>query len=371
MFNIECGEEGRIGLLKARRGEVLTPTVIPVHVMKENEKGMTVDDILRPHLERLTPTLMMSAFSLFQLTSKNVRKDHNLESRIIFVDSGGYAFLERSTQAKIEENEGLGCIRSEETVTTPKDVLEIQEEVGDIGCSLDIPIRPGASLQQAEWISQLNLRNAKFAAENSSDNLMMFGVVQAWDYESAKRLGEELSKFNFDGYCVGGLVPRVNDPIKVVEIVLGVKEVVPEEKPVHVFGLSNFRILPILFLLGVDTVDTSTYIQSAASGKYFSPGGGNASLSNFHGDRLPCSCPICRSFTPEYLSGSGVRPLAMLSLHNLHVLEDYITFLRGLIRANQLRDYVRKLVQENRRLKEAFHLVERGITRRQLTLGPQ
>lgn len=332
---------------------------------------MTVDDILRPHLEKVTPILMMSAFTLFQLTRKCVRKDYNLESRVIFVDSGGYAFSERSTQAKIRENEGLGCIQSEDIEITPKDVLKIQEEVGDLGCSLDIPIKPGTSLQKAEWISQLNLSNAKFAAENSSDNLLIFAVVQAWNYESAKKLGEELSKSGFDGYCVGGLVPRVNDPVKVVEIVLGVREIVPREKPVHVFGLSNFQILPILFLLGVDMVDTSTYIQSAASGKYFCPGGGSTPISNFQGDRLPCSCPICRSFTPEYLAGSGVRPLAMLSLHNLHVLEDYITFLRGLIRTNQLKNFVRNRVRENTRLMEAFRLIERGITKQQLTLRTQ
>lgn len=332
---------------------------------------MTVDDILRPHLEKVTPTLMISTFYLSQLMHENLRKDYNLEERIIFIDSGGYAFLERSTQAEIKEKKGLGCIQSENTIITPKDVLRIQEEVGDIACPLDIPIKRGTSFQQTEKISRLNLSNAKFAAENSSGNLFMFGVVQAWDFESAKKVGEKLSKFDFDGYGIGGLVPRVNDPVEVVEIVLGVREVITEEKPIHVFGLASFRILPILFLLDVDTVDTSTYIQSAANGKYFCPGGGSAPISSFHGDRLPCSCPICRSFTPEYLSGSGVRPLAMLSLHNLHVLEDYITFLRGLIRTNQLRDYVRKLVQENRRLKEAFHLVERGITRRQLTLGPQ
>jgi helicase len=71
---------------------------------------------------------------------------------------------------------------------------------------------------------------------------------------------------DFDGFAIGGLVPRAQDSELIVSIVEAVRTVT-EERPLHVFGLGKPDLLPALYDAGVTSVDSSSYVQYAASGK--------------------------------------------------------------------------------------------------------
>ena len=70
----------------------------------------------------------------------------------------------------------------------------------------------------------------------------------------------------FDGIAIGGLVPRVKDIELVFEIVSVVREIAPSQ-PLHVFGLGKPDIVKRLFELGVNSIDSSSYVKNAANGR--------------------------------------------------------------------------------------------------------
>jgi helicase len=78
-----------------------------------------------------------------------------------------------------------------------------------------------------------------------------------------------LAEHPFDGFAVGGLVPRARD----CELIDAMTEAVLEQvggRPVHAFGLGKPETTQRLFSLGVDSVDSSSYVKLAADGRKWS-----------------------------------------------------------------------------------------------------
>lgn len=94
----------------------------------------------------------------------------------------------------------------------------------------------------------------------------MYACVQAWDERSARQCAQELVGVGFDGVAIGGLVPRIRDCDNVFAIIAAVKREI-NDLPLHVFGIGNPKIVSRLFNLGVDSVDSSAYVQIAVEGR--------------------------------------------------------------------------------------------------------
>lgn len=91
-------------------------------------------------------------------------------------------------------------------------------------------------------------------------------MVQAWDKESAIRCARAYKEKNFDGIAIGGLVPRIRNWKTVSEIVEAVRQEIPD-LPLHIFGIGKPALVERLFEMGVDSVDSSSYVKMAADGK--------------------------------------------------------------------------------------------------------
>jgi len=343
MFKINKKSEqthGRIGKLMTNHGLIETPNIFPVHGLSFNDK-MIMDDLMRPYLKREACGLLISSWYILRSNLKDLRKDLHLEGTILFIDSGGFASLNKNAELKVEND--LPVIKTEEVIITPQEVNTIQNKYADISVPLDVPIPLKISEERAKELTRLNIKSALYSLDNrkTKNKNLLFASIQAWDYNSAREITEEISTHEFDGFAIGGLVPREKNLKILCDIIMGVKSEIPEDKPVHVFGISNFKLLPILFYLGVDLVDGSTYLQNAASKKYVVPYFfKEIDIKSYQERRLPCSCPICRNNSPNYLKGTGIRPLAFLALHNFITLKNYVSFLRYLISEDKLKSYL-------------------------------
>ncbi len=81
--------------------------------------------------------------------------------------------------------------------------------------------------------------------------------------------GKRIPNAGFDGIAIGGLVPRARDTDLVHAIIGAVREEIPE-LPLHCFGLGKPETVSDLFAIGVDSVDSSSYVKLAANGKIWS-----------------------------------------------------------------------------------------------------
>src|SRR5262249_46230539 len=152
----------------------------------------------------------------------------------------------------------------------PREVLDLQELIADVAFTLDFPIPPGMNAVEAAKRLDLTVANAHWALANRRRrDLILFACVQAWDATSARACARAYSGTAFDGFAIGGLVPRSRD----LETVLAIVEAVREEigdRPLHVFGLGKPEIVAALFKAGVDSVDSTAHIKLAADGRLWS-----------------------------------------------------------------------------------------------------
>jgi helicase len=78
-----------------------------------------------------------------------------------------------------------------------------------------------------------------------------------------------LARHPFDGFAIGGLVPRARNRELIESIVSAVLAEI-DGRPLHVFGLGKPETTATLFEMGVDSVDSSSYVKLAADGKKWS-----------------------------------------------------------------------------------------------------
>ena len=245
-------------VLKTRRGDILLPAYIPVTTFGNK---YPLDKLIQPYLPRLASAMMVSY-------SYAKKLDHE-PALPLFVDSGGFASL--FEKSKIEKRGKVAVLKVAtddgfETIH-PRDVLELQERIADVAFTLDFPIPPGMNMRQANRRKKLTIGNAKWAIENRRrKDMLLFGCIQAWDAQSAKEVASEYAAMGFDGIAIGGLIPRAKNLELVVEIVSVIREKVPK-LPLHVFGLGKPETAKQLFELGVDSIDSSSYIKNAANGR--------------------------------------------------------------------------------------------------------
>lgn len=297
--------------LSTAHGEVAFPCFMPVTTFGGK---YPLDEVIRPYLKRFAPALMASHYYA-QSMKKADRPEHPL-----FIDSGGFASLFEG--AAIEEHGELACIRTRDgTVLHPGEVLSFQEEWADIGATLDFLISPTMTEEEAKRRQALTVKNALWAVRHrESRDLRLFASMQAWDGESARRIMRELAEYDFDGFALGGMVPRVKTPKVIFEVVEAIRSV-EANRPLHVFGIGNARLVRALFERGVDSVDSSSFLQNAVKRRYLHPERGEfVELGEIGRVGDVCSCRVCQTFDVDYLRLEGELNNFALALHNVAAL---------------------------------------------------
>ncbi len=249
-YKIENGQ--RKGLIHTQRGDIHTPTFMPVTTFGDK---YPLDKLVRPYLKRLSQCIMVSYYY-----AQFMEERPNMP---MFIDSGGFASIFEG--ATIVENKKCASIKTNEEEIHPLKVLEFQEENADLAATLDFIISPKMDLAEAKRRQKLTIKNALYALEQKrSNDLILFASLQCWDKKSARECAREYAQAGFDGIAIGGLVPRVKDEDYVKRIVSVVKEEALD-LAVHVFGIGKPELILKLKKMSVDSFDSSSYIKSTIS----------------------------------------------------------------------------------------------------------
>ena len=235
------------------------PAYIPVVTFDDKHP---LDALVRPFLPRLAPAVMIS----YQYAKRN-QVDSSLP---VWIDSGGFAVLRKG--AKLRTDRGLGVVEidtdSGPELLHPVDVLEVQEAKADIAFSLDFPVPPGAPVDEARLKTELSIRNAIWALGNRrrKDLPLYASVPVTDDLDALRAVIRDLSSEGFDGIALGGLVPRARN-VEFIKTAAEIARTAAEDLPLHAFGIGKPQLVKELFTLGVDSVDSSSYVRNAVEGK--------------------------------------------------------------------------------------------------------
>ena len=368
-------KNGRIGELRLQRnGETLpplsTPMLYPVVSFMTGSTprgGGLWKYLLRDFMKHDIPMLSQVLHFLdFPFEGKHLEKWRQKTMREwyqevngvynapLFLDSGGFKLLYK---AGLDLKE-FGI----EKETEADDIFALQEDFGgEIIASLDYPLPPGLERSEAEKRLNLSLENAYRAATLLAAKahppflyVCCHGQSQS-DIESYVRqvFDRLLGVLPSFGLAVGSLVPlRGKQDAAVLERICGVQKAIPESErghtPIHAFGVSG-ELTPILTYMGVDSFDSTSYIQAARGLNYADPLT-RAKRKVMELDELTCTCRICQEVSLDEIHRTLMEEVsykrtstgkyksecyASIALHNFELEAGLLSRMKDAIEADE------------------------------------
>lgn len=284
---------------------------------------------------------------------------------IIFVDSGGYKFLNDSQidgkRFQIDFDQ--------------KVAFDIQRRLGgDIVVNLDKPIKPGDSFERRQQKARETANNAaefiRLSADYDGSRFLTlhgynYSMIDTFLTEVRKVLGTTIGQSAFDGVALGSLVPLKDNKQRLVTAVQDCQEVLHDhgygDIPLHVLGISGSSV-PLLAAMGVDTFDSASYMHSAINGKYYTSIHESKHIDDV--DFSECDCKVCSD--PEMvdrMKGNATYEkdiLGPVAMHNLILQKRELSKIRRRIREDGTQgmiDYIDATVGRKDRTRRAAHRV--------------
>lgn len=321
------------------------------------------DNNPKPWLNIPNCTIMTNAYDIFQnsrleqdIRSHGIHEELGLIKEICAMDSGGFQFISRGEEEKIN----------------PKEVIDLQNTSNvDIAVGLDYPILPDFSPQKASVLAKKSLNNIKLAHDNIKEGIEVMPVLHG---TTPKEIRQYFSKVNdigeFTIYGIGGLVPQMRQSntshkryFNIIDRVFEARKqlnTLNENKLLHVFGVGS-PLAGLLFLLaGADSIESISWIMNA---KYFlvyqdKYGARKASdrktlcTTSVKWDEYDCSCPICKrkdiKEIEQLMKKGGNEGFKNRAMHNAYVYQRILYHAKAALRKNQLIEFCEERLGQHR-----------------------
>jgi len=150
----------------------------------------------------------------------------------------------------------------------------------------------------------------------------LFGVIQGAQYEDLRKdAARFMGGHDFDGYGIGGALEKE----KMGQIVRWVNEILPENKPKHLLGISEPDDMFEAVEQGVDTFDCVSPTRVARNGAAYTLDGRiNIKAVKYREDfsslDAECSCYTCKNYSRAYIHhlfrAKEINAAMLMSLHN-------------------------------------------------------
>lgn len=296
-------------------------------------------------------------------TPMKERPEFSAFDGLLFIDSGGFKFL-------TQDDEGQEILK-----ITPERAFRIQRQMGaDIIINLDYPIHPDDSYHERVRKARSTAENTKKFLELSTDyEAARFLTIHGYTYSMIHTYLNEFTDVipkdtiikSVDGIALGSLVPIKDNKGKLLQAVMDCRDVLDEfgfgQLPFHVLGISNGSI-PLLAAMGVDTFDSSSYLQAAINHKYSTSLVGSVPIELADFDN--CNCDVCSDDRlVDWMRGNTEYQkdiLGAVAMHNLIIQMEEMRRIREIIQAGEREELVRyidELGRESRRLRDYSHKV--------------
>ena len=337
--------QARLGLLTTAHGTVETPVFMDVGTLG-TVKALEPRDLK----ELKTQVVLGNTYHLLLRPGPDViaaagglHKFMGWDGPIL-TDSGGFQVFSLAKMRKLTED---GCrfnshLDGHEFFLGPKESMAMQRVIGsDIAMVFDECLPYPCDRDRAEKSVEQTLRWARRSKdEPHAEGQQVFGIVQGGVYDELRRhCAEELVKIGFDGYAIGGV--SVGEPEAFMyQAVDASVPYLPKDKPRYVMGLGVMHQMAECVARGVDMFDCVIPTRIARHGTAITRHGNVAiKAAKWIADQGPveegCDCYCCRNFTRSYvrhlLSCGEILGLRLLTIHNVHALNRFMTEMRAAI----------------------------------------
>jgi 7-cyano-7-deazaguanine tRNA-ribosyltransferase len=347
MFTVKAKDLlGRIGIIRTKSGNLETPHMFPV--IDPKLRGVN----LRFLKETMKCNGVMANAYLLKKHLKVRGEDGGLHriheylgfDGVVATDSGAYQIL---LYGEVE--------------VKPDEIIRFQNEIStDIGVILDVPTGLTSNRLEAEYTVKETLRRADESLRLASPEILWVGPIQGGLFRDLLTLSaREMARKPFQMYGLGSPTQIMERYLfdKLVDMVLPVKQLIPGDKPLHLFGAGHPMIFPLIVACGVDTFDSAAYAIYAKDGRYMTAEG-SLKLSSI--EYFPCSCRQCVKYTPSELRDlDRDERTRILTEHNLWICFQEVKRIKEAISEGRLWELVHSRSISHPALHRAFRAMKR------------
>ncbi len=354
----------RLGTINVNGVDVPTPVFMPVGT-KATVKAMTPEMVL----ESQSNLILANTYHLVLRPGLEILKQFGGVKKFcnwnkaMLTDSGGFQVFSLAKLSKITD-EGV-MIRShldgQKIFFNPKMVMEAEHIIGaDFIMCFDECVKSGATYSYTEESMARTIKWAKECKDyhDSTENSQyqyLGGIVQGGMFADLRaECAKVLSDMDFPFYSIGGL--SVGEPPEQMhEVLAGVMEHMPTEKPRYLMGVGEVRDILNAVMEGIDMFDCVMPTRNARNGQAFTMNGVvRIRNSKNKTDESPlevgCDCYSCQNFSKAYIhhldkANEALFP-TLMTIHNIRFMQRLMDGIRTSIKNDNFMEY-RKTLMKN------------------------
>ncbi|SFL26636.1 tRNA guanosine(34) transglycosylase Tgt [Halanaerobium salsuginis] len=359
MFNFKLIKEdkaskARLGEITTNHGKIETPIFMPVGTQA------TVKAMSSRELEEINAQIILgNTYHLYLRPGDDLiaragglHKFMNWQ-RPILTDSGGFQVFSLAKLREIKE-EGVyfrSHLDGSKQFISPEKSMQIQKNLGsDIVMAFDeCPPYP-ASRDYVDKSLQRTLRWAERcqAEMEGIENQALFGIIQGGIYpELRKQSVEEMLKFDFPGYSIGGL--SVGEPKEEMYKMLDyTTPLMAKNKPRYLMGVGTPEDLVEGIYHGIDMFDCVMPTRIARHGQIFTAVGRKTIRNAVYAEDFSpldpeCDCHVCQNYSRAYvrhlLKRNEILGVRLTTYHNLYFMLNFAQQIRQALAAGKFIDF--------------------------------
>jgi len=281
--------------------------------------------------------------------------------RPILTDSGGFQVFSLSNIRKIKE-EGVyfsSHIDGRKIFMGPEESMQIQSNLAStIAMAFDECIPNPSSRSYVEnsvarttrWLQRCKdeMDRLNSLEDTINKKQMLFAINQGGIYDDIRiEHAKTISKFNLDGYAIGGLaVGETHEEMyRIIDVVV---PHLPQNKPIYLMGVGLPSNILEAVSRGVDFFDCVLPARNGRHGHVFTKYGKiNLFNAKYELDSSPidegCECPACRNYSRAYIrhlfKAKEMLALRLCVLHNLYFYNKLMADIRNSIDGDYFEEF--------------------------------
>ena len=362
-FNIlKKDKYARCGLIETHRGNIKTPTFMPVGT-QATVKACTVDDIKKTGSEIILGNTYHLMIRPGVERIKRIGGLHNFMNcdLPILTDSGGFQVMSLSKLNKIDREKGAifnSHIDGKKFYLSPEESIKIQLDLNsDILMIMDECPKNSKNYELIKESMNLSLYWAKRSkkAFGKNPHKALFGIIQGGLFDDLRiKSLNELLKIEFDGYAVGGLAVGETQA-EMFTVLDNLKDKLPSSKPHYLMGVGTPSDILGAVKRGIDMFDCVMPTRSGRTGLAFTWNGRvNIRNSKYQNDDTPldenCKNFNLNKYTKNYLNHlfntNEILGSMLLTLHNINFYQELMSSIRNHIQNGTFDEFHDKYVDK-------------------------
>ena len=350
----------RLGIIKTHRGNIDTPTFMPVGTQATIKSAFIEDVILAGAQIILSNTYHL----MIRPGTSRIKRVGGLHEFMncplpILTDSGGFQIMSLSKLVKIDKKNGAifnSHIDGKKFILSPEQSIKIQKDLNsDIVMVLDECPKLTDDKNKILKSIELSQHWAERSKEEFGNNpkKALFGIVQGGIYKDLRLESlENLKKIDFDGYALGGLAvgETQHQMFKVLEEIV---PSMPKDKPRYLMGVGTPTDILGAVKRGIDMFDCVIPTRSGRTGLAFTwQGRLNLRNSKFKKDHTPIDesfkirslSSYSKSYINHLINSDEILASMILTMNNIVFYQQLMHKIRAAIKTNTFDVFYEKYI---------------------------